>query len=68
MAIIKLKILNQTGQTLATSPAGENTSLVYTGHYQLGGVPSGENGRAPGFLHHTTKNRVVDPERVEKGT
>lgn len=36
MAIIKLKILNQAGQTLATSPAGENTSLVYTGHYQMG--------------------------------
>lgn len=36
MAIIKLKILDQTGRTLATSPAGENISLVHTGRYQPG--------------------------------
>lgn len=28
MAIIKLKILNQAGHTLAASPAGENVALV----------------------------------------
>lgn len=36
MSIIKLKILNHGGQTLAASPAGENVSLVYAGHYQPG--------------------------------
>lgn len=36
MAIIKLKILDKTGRTLAASPAGENISLVYTGCYQPG--------------------------------
>lgn len=36
MAIIKLKILSQEGQTLAASPAGENVCLVYTGCYQAG--------------------------------
>lgn len=36
MAIIKLKILDQTGRTLAGSPAGEPISLVYTGCYQPG--------------------------------
>lgn len=36
MAIIKLKILDQSGRTLATSPAGENVALVYTSHYQPG--------------------------------
>ena len=36
MAIIKLKILDQAGHTLATSPAEENVALVYTSHYQPG--------------------------------
>lgn len=36
MAVIKLKILNQAGQTLAASPAGENVALVYAGRYQPG--------------------------------
>lgn len=36
MAIIKLKILNQAGQTLAASPAGDKVSLVYEGYYQPG--------------------------------
>ena len=36
MAIIKLKVLNQAGHTLAASSAGESTTLVYAGHYQPG--------------------------------
>ena len=36
MPIIKLKIRNQAGQTLAASPAGENVSLVSAGCYQPG--------------------------------
>lgn len=36
MAIIKLKLLDQAGHTLATSPAGETVSLVYAGRYQPG--------------------------------
>lgn len=36
MALIKLKILNQAGHTLATSLADERVSLVYTGSYQPG--------------------------------
>lgn len=36
MAIIKLKVLDQAGHTLAVSPAGENVSLVYTSPYQPG--------------------------------
>lgn len=36
MAIIKLKILDQAGRTLAASPARENVALVYAGRYQPG--------------------------------
>lgn len=36
MAIIKLKILNQEGHTLAASQAGERVNLVYAGSYQAG--------------------------------
>lgn len=36
MSIIKLKILDPAGHTLAASPAGDNVSLVYTGRYQPG--------------------------------
>lgn len=36
MAIIKLKVLDRAGHTLAASPAGEHVSLVYTGAYQPG--------------------------------
>ncbi len=36
MAIIKLKILNREGHTLAASPAGQSVALVYTGCYQPG--------------------------------
>lgn len=36
MAIVKLKVLNQAGRTLAASLAGEGTVLVYASHYQPG--------------------------------
>ncbi len=36
MTMIKLKVLNQAGHTLAASLAGERVSLVYAGSYQPG--------------------------------
>ncbi len=36
MTMIKLKVLNQAGHTLATSLVDERVSLVYTGSYQSG--------------------------------
>lgn len=36
MAVIKLKVLNKEGHTLATSQTGERVNLVYAGCYQPG--------------------------------
>ena len=36
MAIVKLKVLDHAGHTLAASQAGESAALVYTGSYQPG--------------------------------
>lgn len=36
MAMIKLKVLNARGETLAVSPAGSRVSLVHTAPYQAG--------------------------------
>lgn len=36
MAIVKLKVLDHAGHTLAASQAGESVALVYTGSYQPG--------------------------------
>lgn len=61
MAIIKLKMLDQTGRTLAASPAGETISLVYT---RL--LPTGRLGGAGGRWSGTRAVRRFGWSKTER--